>query len=376
LGSSNFFDDSTEFILTKVEGLNTGFGSFGTAQDRVSMNAKSQTPSSRWKRYPVATNGEWFMKNIFLAVLSICVLHSSVHAADKIRIGFPDLAASFLSLPLAQKKGFFQEEALQAEFIRINPTVALAALVSGEIDYYTVIGPAVAASIRGLPVKVVACHMPRAPIALVARAEFKSVQELRGKTIGLNILGGALEVTAKLIFKHFGLDPDKEIKFLANGPLESRFAAVSKGLTAATLGSPPTDFLGKKMGFVVLARAHELFSYPVSGPVVSVKKIKEKPDEIKRVIKAGIKANGYIRQNRDGTIPVMVEWLKVDKELATATYESVLPVFSDDGSLTENGLRLLIEEAKKQAKVEREVAYSEVADLTILKEAQRELGIK
>jgi len=313
---------------------------------------------------------------VYWFLLTVVLLGTSADAADKVRIGFPDLAASFLSLPLAQKKGFFQEEALQAEFIRINPTVALAALVSGEIDYYTVIGPAVAASIRGLPVKVVACHMPRAPIALVARAEFKSVQELRGKTVGLNILGGALEVTAKLIFKHFGLDPDKEIKFLANGPLESRFAALSKGLTAATLGSPPTDFLGKKMGFVVLARANELFSYPVSGPVASVKKIKEKPDEIKRVIKAGMKANSYIRQNRDGTIPVMVEWLKTDQEMATVTYESVLPVFSEDGSLPENGLRLLIEEAKKQAKVEREVSAAEVADLSILKKAQKELGIK
>jgi NitT/TauT family transport system substrate-binding protein len=316
------------------------------------------------------------MKKTLLALLTLFLLHASVHAADKIRVGFPDLAAPFLSLPLAQKKGFFQEEGLQAEFIRINPTIALAALVSGEIDYYTVIGPAVAAAIRGLPVKVVACHMPRAPIALIARPEFKSVQELRGKTIGLNILGGALEVTARLIFKHFALDPDKDIKFLANGPLESRFAAVSKGLTAATLGSPPTDFLGKKMGFVVLARAHELFSYPVSGMVANVKKIREKPDEIKRVIKAGIKANGYIRQNRDGTISIMVEWLKVDKEMATATYESVLPVFSEDGSLPENGLRLLIEEAKKQAKVEREVSPDEVADLSILRQAQRELGIR
>jgi ABC-type nitrate/sulfonate/bicarbonate transport system substrate-binding protein len=151
---------------------------------------------------------------------------------------------------------------------------------------------------------------------------------------------------------------------------------VSKGLTAATLGSPPTDFLGKKMGFVVLARAHELFSYPVSGMVANVKKIREKPDEIKRVIKAGIKANGYIRQNRDGTISIMVEWLKVDKEMATATYESVLPVFSEDGSLPENGLRLLIEEAKKQAKVEREVSPDEVADLSILRQAQREFGIR
>jgi ABC-type nitrate/sulfonate/bicarbonate transport system substrate-binding protein len=316
------------------------------------------------------------MKKVSLSLLIILILQASVHAADKIRIGFPDLAAPFLSLPLGQKRGFFQEEWLQAEFIRINPTIALAALASGEIDYYTVIGPAVAAAIRGLPVKVVACYMPSAPIALIARPEFKSVQELRGKTIGLNILGGALEVTARLIFKHFGLDPDKEIKFLANGPLESRFAAVSKGLTAATLGSPPTDFLGKKMGFVVLARAHELFSYPVSGIVASVKKIKEKPDEMKRVIKAGIKANSYIRQNREGTIRVMVDWLKVDEEMATATYESVVKVFSEDGSLPENGIRLLIEEAKKQAKVEREVSPAEVADLSILTHAQEELGLK
>src|SRR2546426_121970 len=313
---------------------------------------------------------------IIWASLIILLLHSSVQAADKIRIGFPDLAASFLSLPLGQKRGFFQEEGLQAEFIRINPTVALAALASGEMDYYTVISPAVAAAIRGLPVKVVACYMPRAPIALIARPEFKSVQELRGKTVGLNILGGALEVTARLIFRHFGLDSDKEIKFLANGPLESRFAAVSKGLTAATLGSPPSDFLGKKMGFVVLARAHELFSYPVSGLVASAKKIEEKPDEMKRAIKAGIKANGYIRQNRDGTIPVMVEWLKIDKEMAAATYESIVKVFNEDGGLPENGIRLLIEEGKRQAKVEREVSAAEVADLSILKEAQKALGIR
>jgi ABC-type nitrate/sulfonate/bicarbonate transport system substrate-binding protein len=316
------------------------------------------------------------MKRVFLSLLITLLLHTSVDAEDKNRIGFPDLAASFLSLPLGQKRGFFREEGLQAEFIRINPTIALAALASGEIDYYTVIGPAVAAAIRGLPVKVVACSMPSAPIALIARPEFKSVQDLRGKTIGLNILGGALEVTARLIFKHFGLDPDREIKFLANGPLESRFAAVSKGLTAATLGSPPTDFLGKKMGFVVLARAHELFSYPVSGLVASVKKIKEKPDEMKRVIKAGIKANSYIRQNREGTIDVMVEWLRVDREMAAATYESVLKVFSEDGSLPENGIRLLIEEGKKQAKVEREVLPQEVADLSILAQAQRELRLK
>lgn len=316
------------------------------------------------------------MKTIFVVLLTIVFLQNSAQAEDRIRIGFSELIASYSSLPVAQKRGFLQEEGLQAEFIRMTATVGLATLISGEIDYYTSIGPGVAAAIRGVPVKIVACYVPGPTATLVARPEFKSVQELKGKTIGINVFGGNLEIIARNIFKHSGLDPDKEIKFLAGGPLEARFSQMKQGLIAATLGGPPTDFLGKKMGFVVLARAHELFSFPVTGVLASVKKIKEKPDELKRVIRAGIKANRYIRQNRDGTIQAFMEWMKIDKEMAAATYDSVGKAFNEDGSLPEDGLRLLIEEARKAAKVSREIASSEVTDLSFLREAQKELGIK
>lgn len=316
------------------------------------------------------------MNNFIVVLLTIVFLQNSVHAADKIRIGFPDLAATFVSFVVADKRGFFQEEGIQAEFIRMNPAVALQVLVGGEIDYYTVLSPGVAAVIRGVPVKLVAAYVPISPTALIARPEIKSVSELRGKTIGINAYGGALEAMGRLLVKHFGIDPDTDVKFLATGPLDSRFGAMKQGLTHATLGSPPIDFLGKKLGFVVLTRAHELFSFPVSGLIVSAKKLKERPDEIKRVIKAGIKANRYIRQNRDGTLPIMAEWLKIDKEMAAATYDSTVKTFSADLGLPEGGLRLLIDEAKRVANVNREVSLSEVADVSILREAQRELGIK
>jgi len=316
------------------------------------------------------------MKKIFLALLGICILHASAHAGDKVKIGVPELNAQYLPFHLAEKRGFFREDGLQGEVIRINPTVALAALVSGELDYWTVIGNSVGAAIQGAPLRVLACYVPGSASALIVRPEFKTVQELRGKAIGLNTSGGALESMGRLMFRHFGLDPDKEIKFLPLGTNERRFSAMKQGLTAGTLGSPPLDFLGKKMGFVVLARAHELFSFPVTGILASVKKIKEKPDEIKRVIKAGINANRYIHQNRDGTIQVMMEWLKVDKEMATATYDSVGKAFNEDGSLPEDGLRMLIDEAKKAAKISREIPLSDVADLSILREAQKELGIQ
>ena len=73
-------------------------------------------------------------------LLSSSFLHAWAQAADKLRIGFPDLAAPFVPLAIADKRGFFQEEGIQAEFIRMNPAVALQVLVSGEIDYHTTPG--------------------------------------------------------------------------------------------------------------------------------------------------------------------------------------------------------------------------------------------
>jgi len=316
------------------------------------------------------------MTKYFLALVVSVMLVSQVGAADRIRIGYPDFNSSTFTLPLAQIRGFFQEEGLQAELIRIRSAVAIPALTSGEIDYHTVVSPALAAALRGIPVRLVACFTPGLTTAIIARPEFKTIQDLKGKTIGLNSIGGGLESTVRMMLKHYGIDPDKDVKFLATGPVDTRFAALKQGLTVATAGSTPVDYLGKKLGYVVLARAYDLFSYPNTGLVASVKKIKENPDQLKRVIRAGIKANRYLLKNRDGTIQAMMQWMRIDKDTATATYDGAAKSFNDDGSVPEAGLRLAIDEAKKAANISRDVAFSEVADFTVLREAQREMSIK
>ena len=310
------------------------------------------------------------------SLVALVLVCTPLHAAEKIRIGFPEFNSSTFTLPLAQIKGFFNEEGLQAELIRIRSAVALLALTSGEIDYHTVVAPAVTAALRGIPVRVVACFTPGLTTAIIARPELKTVQDLRGKTIGLNSIGGGLESTVRLMLKHYGLDPDKDVKFLATGGAETRFAALKQGLTVATAGSTPMDYIGKKMGYVVLARAYDLFSYPNTGLVASVKSIKENPDRLKRVIRAGIKANRYLLQNRDGTIQVMMQWMRIDKDTATATYDGSVKSFNDDGSVSDAGLRIAIDEARKATNTAREVSFSEVADFSMLREAQRELAPK
>jgi ABC-type nitrate/sulfonate/bicarbonate transport system substrate-binding protein len=313
------------------------------------------------------------MQKFLAGLFTVFVLQTSADAADKVRISIANLSGQFMTFALAHKRGFLKEEGIEAEIIRVTGGASATALSSGDLDYGT--GMALGGPLTGLPVKVVACFVPAPVFALVARPEVKSVQELKGKTVGISTFGGLSIFGARVIAKHFGLDPDKDIKFVAVGAVEGRFIRLTQGLIDAAILAPPLDSEAKKKGFNILARAEDILIFPETGLVTGVKKIQEKPDEIKRVIKAGIKANRYIRGNRDGTIQFIMEWLKVNGEVATATYEGVAKVYNEDPSVCEKGLRVMIEERKQTLKINRDIPLSEVADLSLLREAQRELGI-
>jgi NitT/TauT family transport system substrate-binding protein len=313
------------------------------------------------------------MAKIIAVLLVTLIFEASVQATDKIRVAMPADAGHF-TVPLAQKRGFLKEEGIEAEIVTISGPVANIALASGEIDYFTGFGSAMRAMIQGqLPARIVVCYRPLPHFVVVARPEIKSIKDLKGKTFGSSP-GGGPDLVARLIIKHFGMDPDKDIKF-TRSTNDIALARMKQGLMDATVLPVPRDYQAIKMGFHVLARAQDLFTYPISGLVAHTKKIKEKPDEIKRVIRAGINANRYMRANRDGTIPILMSTYRLDKEVGAALYDSFAKGFNDDGNLPEDGFRRLIDDTKSVTQIRREVAFNEVSDLSILKEAQRELGI-
>ena len=309
------------------------------------------------------------------AILMIFVLKPTAQAAEKIRIGMPNDAGQF-TLPLAHKRGYLREEGFDAELITITGPVANVALANGDIDYFTGFGSAMRAMVQGqLPTRIVACYRPVAHFVLVTRPEIKTIKELKGKTIGASP-GTAPDLVARLMMKHFGFEPDKDIKFIGSPGGETALHRMSQKQIDGQVMPVPWDYRSRKLGLNILARAEDLFTYPISGLITQTRKIKERPDEIRRVIKAGIKANRYIHANRDGTIEVLMSTYRLDKEAATALYASLVKGFNDDGNLPEDGLRRLIEDVKSVTKVDREIAFSEVSDISILREAQRDLGIK
>jgi len=309
-------------------------------------------------------------------VVVVAAFAAGADAADKVRISVSSLDTAFLTPAVALKRGFFKEEDIDAEVIRMNANISVTALATGDIDYTTIFGSVVRAAIRGLPVRVVASFLDSPTQMLLARQDFKSVKELKGKTLGVSTFGATADVAARMMFKYSGVDPEKEIKIIALGADQARFTALKEGIVDVIVISPPADVEGKKFGFRVLARAYELFNFPFVGLGANLKKITDRPDEIKRVIKALVKGNRYIRSNRDGAIQTLMEWGRTSKENAALSYDSVVRVFNADGSIPDDGLQAVIEAAAREAKITRQVSAGEVADLSLVREAQKDLGIK
>ena len=311
-----------------------------------------------------------------VALAAAILLGAPAMALDRIRVAVSNPNMPNLTVAMAQKNGFFKDETLEAEIIRMNPNVAITALATGDVDYCQLFGAVVGGAIAGLPVRIVAGFLDNWPMTLIAQPEYRSIKDLKGKTLGISSFGATPDVAARMMLKRAGVDPEKEIKVLALGSDAARLTALTQRVVDVVVISPPADAQMEKQGYRILARAYELFSFPYLGLGTHTRKIKEKPDEIRRVIKATIRANRFIRDNRDEAVRTLIGWGKVEREFAYASYDALKNLFNADGAVPEDGLKLVIEQARRGAKVTREVAPNEVVDLSFLREAQAELGIK
>ena len=309
-------------------------------------------------------------------ILSMSLMTAAVEAADKVRMSISAVDVSFLTGGLALKRGMFKDEGLDVELIRMNANVSVTALATGDIDYTMVFASVVRGALRGMPMKVVASFMDSSTHLLIARPEYKSIRDLKGKTLAVSTFGATSDVAARMMMKQGGVDPEKELKIIQLGAERGRYAALKEGVVDVAVLSPPTDTDAQRNGLRVLSRFHELFKMPFTGVGIHSRKLKERPDEVKRMVKAMLRANRSVRANREGTIQTMMDWVKVDRESAAATYDSTWKIFSEDGSISESGLKLVVDQGREAMKIERAVALTEVADFNIIREVQRELGIK
>ena len=308
-------------------------------------------------------------------VISLFVARVGIVHAEKIIFAYPSPSTSFLPLVVAQKKGFFDPENLQPELVQIRPVVAIPGLTIGSVDYTTVLGSTIAARMRGVPLVITGVYADKPMDFLVGAKGIVSAKELRGRIVGISAFGTATHFLTVRVLRAVGLDPDKDVTLRAVGDEGLRLQALGTGLVHASLLGSQGAIQGEKEGLkVIVAAADVIESLPFAGVTTTVAKLKGNPQQIKKVLRAGLKGLRYVHDNRPGTIEVIQSWYRVEREVAGATYDLARKSYSANGEVSEKGILLSMEFARSSGKFEKETSPSEIVDFSLLREVRKELA--
>jgi ABC-type nitrate/sulfonate/bicarbonate transport system substrate-binding protein len=295
-------------------------------------------------------------------------------AIENVRVAYPSMSTSVFCLIIAQKEGYLKEEGLDAQLLSIRGEIAIRTTLAGEVDFFTNAGSALAAAVRGVPVKIVTVFQDKPGWDLIAQPDIKSVAQLRGKNIAVMSPEGSLAVVAREILRKNGIDPAKDVNLVTMGGDEVRFPALQTKSIQATLFNTAMSLKAQKEGFTKLAMASDYANLIEGGLSTSNDRIKQGPDKIFRFIRAALKGLNFFVAKREPSIKYMTEALRMnDRELINAIYDIQAKLVLRDGFTDDKVLQSMIEEMKKTTKVQRDIKISDIFDLTFVKKANEEL---
>jgi ABC-type nitrate/sulfonate/bicarbonate transport system substrate-binding protein len=210
------------------------------------------------------------------------------------------------------------------------------------------------------------------------RPEVKRPDDLKGKIIAISSPGGSQDQATRLILKKLGLDPDRDVKLLPIGDAKARVIGMETGQIIGSANNIDIAAELVRKGYTIMANSSEVYPVPFSGMAAHDQFLKKSPELAKKWLRAHVRALLLMRQNPEEAAQVAAKELKLDREVAREAVRQAVGFMSadDPGGCTEQGIRLQIQYNSERLGIDPDkVKSADVADFTLLREVQRELGI-
>ena len=311
---------------------------------------------------------------LICSVVSLFIVAPS-RAIDNIRVACPSLSStSVFALVIAQKEGYFREEGLNVELLSIRGEIAIRTVLAGDVDFFTNAGSALAAGVRGIPVRLVTVFQDKPSWDLIAQPEVKSIAQLRGKNIAVMSPEGSLAVVAREMLRKNGLDPTKDVNLVTMGGDEVRFPALQTRSIQATLFNTAMSIKAQKEGFIKLGNASEYANLIEGGLATSQDKIQQQPEKIHRFVRGALKGLIFYVSKREAAVKYMMDTLRMkDQELVSSIYDILTPLALRAGYSDDKVLQTMIDEMKRTTKVQRDIKIPDIFYLSFVKKANDEI---
>jgi NitT/TauT family transport system substrate-binding protein len=306
---------------------------------------------------------------IFLlaAVLTLVVpgVTSGAESLQKIRIGFPSLAFSYMPFYVAKEKGLLKQYGLEAEYIQMRTSIQPQALINGNINFFPSVSTGISAGIAGLPVVVVLNFCDGSPWMLVTQRDINKPQDLIGKNIAISGLRTSPHYFLQAALKKWEI-AEKDIGIISTGGTADSFTALASNRVAGTVLTPPFDDKAVSLGFKKFMFLGDLADIPYVGVVTSQAEIKNNRETVRRTLAALLDGVAWLRAHRAESAKMIGDKFKVSATEAEQTYTTLVKLLNRDGRLNPKVARGYVDLLRQERPIASDFDPQKLMDFSML----------
>ncbi|MBI2366351.1 MAG: ABC transporter substrate-binding protein [Deltaproteobacteria bacterium] len=272
-------------------------------------------------------------------------------AQEKIKLDYSSVDASNAVWYTAQEVGLFKKHGLDSELIYIpSTTTAVSAIIAGEIPLGNASGGGVASAVvGGANLVMVACMLNTLPYELVVHESIKTVEDLRGKNIGISRIGSASDVAARVLVKALGLEPVKDVPILQVGGAPERAGAFRSGRIAGFPSPPGIIKLAEGMPHRVListADFQKRFDFPFICATTTKSFLSSRRETAKRVLMALIESTHFFKTRKEESKKIIAKYNRQNNPAyLEEAYTAVAKLYDRVPLVTREGTEVQIKDA-------------------------------
>ena len=266
-------------------------------------------------------------------------------------------------------RGFYKEEGIDLVYVSIRADLGIKALLSGDVDYIYSTGTVIRGAVVGVPVRALTFDFTKVFHSLMARPEITSAAMLKGKKIAVSSFGATGDLAARTAVQALGLDPNKDVSFVALGPHTLRYAAVQAGTVQATHMPLPFNIRMKREGYPELFYVGNILRQPLTGLSTSVEKIQKNSDQVRRMVRAFLRASRAFKNEKTEFVAFAQKRFALSRSVTEEAYDYLVDALSQDGVVEDVILQRAIDDAKKSLGVSKPIEQKDIVDYTFIRAA-------